>query len=184
MFDFHFRFVCLIWQVNCVHRVSLKYLLAPRLCADFDRTRAALRRIECDWSSKECGSSNCAFGNCVQQFTSKQARAKVDAWREAWSCLTLPERHECIMRYYDRYGDYSTADVYDDVDDFDYEVVTLKHHDGREITGAVDAARAKKVVVKQYRSACSWESDLACEWKVWHDELHHVIVIDQFKLWY
>ena len=66
------------------------------------------------------------------------------------------------MRYYDRYGDYATAEVSEDVDDIDYEV-TLKGQDGREIRGAIDVARAKKVVVKQYKSAFSWESDLICE---------------------
>ena len=131
-------------------------MLAPRLCAAFDeenRTKRAEHRIDTDWTAKECGKSQCG-GNCVAQFYSKAKKKKVDDWRLGWSTLSLADRHECLMRYYDTYGDYSTVTIHDiDGDGDETGLVTLRDSNGQEIVAEV--SDPKKTVVKQYKSACS-----------------------------
>ena len=139
-----------------------KYVLSPRSCGSFDegyQSRRAELRIETDWAEKECG---CASA-CVTQFHSKARRSQVNRWRAGWASLSLPDRHECLMRFYDTYGNYSAVTVCDADEDADQSDddggdihaggwVRLQDRDATSSMIA-EVSDPKKVVVKDYRSA-------------------------------
>ena len=103
-----------------------------------------------DWEGLDGASCGCKDADCLSQFTKREK--DVREWRRRWACISLPDRHEALIGYLDKYGtwkpDYDESELggEDELAPHIRDAMIDDHFQFQVMEGD------KKVIVKQHKS--------------------------------